>query len=181
MEGLGGCVFCHLKAGPCSLYSHTVTLKTMLRGDPSLSSGLLLWEKYLSTKGHINIGSGWLGAERFLSSDPAKLLQRTGWMLWVTAGAMVSSLDQKMQVCGAQCALKPALYHRVHTACVTKGILLSKRAALFGIFFSKCSSSKTGEEKKRQQGPINQPSISVATSTCIFYWKSLLYSHFLKV
>lgn len=161
--------------------SHTVTLKTMLRGDHSLSSGLLLWERYLSTKRHINIGSGWLGAERFLSSYPAELLQRTGWMLWVTAGATVSSLDQKMQVCGAQCALKPALYHRVHTACVTKGILLSKRAALFGIFFSKCSSSKMGEEKKRQQGPINQPSISVATSTCIFYWKSLLYSHFLKV
>lgn len=58
--------------------SHTVTLKTMLRGDHSLSSGLLLWERYLSTKGHINIGSGWLGAERFLSSYPAELLQRTG-------------------------------------------------------------------------------------------------------
>ena len=58
--------------------SHTVTLKSMLRSDHSLSSGLLLGRKYLSTNRHINIGPGWLGAEQFLSSYPAELLQRTG-------------------------------------------------------------------------------------------------------
>lgn len=51
------------------------------------------------------------------------------------AGVMVSSLDKKMQARGAQCALKPTLYHRVHTACVTEDVLPTKCAALFGIFF----------------------------------------------
>lgn len=77
-EGPGGCVFCHLKAGSPFKPTTTVALKSVLRGDQSLSSGLLLRGKYLSANGHVNIGLGWLGAEQSLGSCSPELLQRTG-------------------------------------------------------------------------------------------------------
>lgn len=58
--------------------SHTGTLKSVLRGDHRLSSGLLLRGKSLSTNRHINLVPGWLGAEQSLGSYPNELLQTTG-------------------------------------------------------------------------------------------------------
>lgn len=82
---------------------------------------------------------------------PWWLLQRTQWMLWVwaIAGVMVSSLSRKTQLCWAQCSHKPTLYHRVHGICATKDIRLRNCAILFGIFSSKCSSSKIVDRKKK--------------------------------
>jgi len=54
-----------------------------------------------------------------------------------------------MQVHGAQFALRPALYHRVRTACATKDVLLRKCVVLFGIFFfQNAALQKLGREKK---------------------------------
>lgn len=118
--------------------SHFITLKSVLWGGHSHrhSPG----GKYLSTDGHKIVGPGWLGAEQFLSGC---FREHSECWVWAIAGVMV----RKTQLCGAQCAHKPTLYHGVHEVCATKDIWLRNCAILFGIFSSKCSSSKMGDGK----------------------------------
>lgn len=125
--------------------SRIVTLKSMLRGDHSHrdSLGGQVSEHRWARNCWPRMAWGW--------AVPWWLLQRTQWMIrvWAIAGFMVNSLSRKTQLCGAQCAHNPTLYHRLHGDCATKDIWLRNCAILFGIFSSKCSSSKTGDGKKK--------------------------------